>query len=468
MKTPDFDKNQLRKLMAEALDGQIDEAGRITLNETLTASPEARRYYRGLMHLHAQLHLEYDGGREAESMPGTPRGQRTRPRPARFGIWIAAAACAALLAVIFLRPGGDDPQPFATLDSARSATWGGGDLPTDEGARLGKGKLSLREGLAVIRFDSGAKLSLEAPAEIVLIDSMNCRIVHGTAVANVPDSAVGFRVGTPSAMVVDHGTSFSVNVNPETGGTVTQVFEGLVDVENPSTGEVVSLKTGQRNTVEGTSTGPATEGFQERFGPAIPEPFPNSTEWHLLEASKDAYMGYSLITDSDWLLYVKHGKENFHRKAYMAFDLASLDPAQLLSAELILQFEPTGLGLASHVPDATFAVYGLEKGGADWSERPLNPRNAPANIRGSGAGLVADQARKLGTFTVPQGVQRGRFGINGEALAHYLRENTGTAVTLVVVRETAETMGMGLVHGIASRRHPILPGPTLAIRKAAP
>jgi len=45
-----------------------------------------------------------------------------------------------------------------------------------------------------------------------------------------------------------------------------------------------------------------------------------------------------------------------------------------------------------------------------------------------------------------------------------LRDNPNGFVTLIVVRDTLETNNGGLVHGIASRRHPILPAPSLAIR----
>ena len=470
MTTPTDEKNRLRHLMAEALDGQLDDAGRQALNEALAASAEARRYYCELMDLHARLHLEYTGGREADFMPGSselkPGKQLLSVRP---GLWIAAAAIGvALLAVSLWWNGSHGPQPFATLETVRSANWGSGDLATNEGSRLGAGKLELREGLAVIRFDSGTKVSLEAPAELVLIDAMNCRILAGTAVTYVPDSAIGFRISTPSAMVVDHGTSFAVSVDPDAGCTLTQVFDGLVDVENPSTGEVVSLRAGQRNLVRGGQTGPVAEGFEERFQAKKPEPFPTGPDWMLVEAVKDGYIGFALPTDSDRLLYVKHGKSGFHRKAYIGFDLSAIDGSRLGSAELMLQFEPTGLGLASHVPDAAFAVYGLIQNDLAWDEETLRPGNAPANIEESGAGLVAEKVRKLGTFVVAQGVQQGRFGIRGEALEEYLRQHVGSVVTLVVVRETIETGETGLVHGIASRRHPILPGPMLAIQLAEP
>jgi hypothetical protein len=463
MKRSDFNQNRLRQLIAEALDGQLDEAGRRALNETLESSAQARRYYRELMDLHARLHLEYTGGREAEFMPGSPQGLREKPHPSRPRLWLAAAAAVALLAVFSWR-GAGDPQPFATLETAHSARWGSGDLPTREGSRLGAGKLRIEEGLAVIRFDSGAEVSLEAPAELMIVDAMNCAITHGTAVANVPDSAIGFRIGTPSAMVIDHGTRFAVSVDAASGGTRTQVFEGRVDVANPTTGEVVSLKTGQRNSVEGRQTGPVTEGFDERFQAGLPEIVPRSADWSLLESSKDAYTGYILETDSDQLLYVKHGQKGFHRKTYLCFDLAGIEAVRIDSAELMLQFEPTGLGLASHVPDATFSVYGLMHSDVPWDEDELRPYNAPANIEETGTGLVANEVLKLGSFVITQGVQRGNFGIASEALVDFLRERAGSEVTLIVVRETAETGETGLVHGIASRRHPTLPGPTLAIR----
>lgn len=463
MKTPDFDHKSFRLLLVEALDGQLDEVGRRQFNRLLTASADARREYLAQMDLHARLHLEYTGGSGMESMPEGSPAHPGKPRPARHAWWLAAAAVLALL-VTFASRSDDSPKRYATLVSVSFASWGSGDLPTREGSRLGHGTMQLEGGLAVIRFDSGAEVSLEAPVELQIIDEMNCRISHGTAVATVPESAIGFRIGTPSAMVIDHGTRFSVCVDPESGDTRTQVFEGLVEVENPATGEVVAIRKGQRASVEDRETGPVTEGFDERFDIGRPEPLPSAPEWMLLEAHKDAYTGYNLPTDSDQLLYVKHGQGGFHRKAYLGFDLSGLDSSRIESARLMLQFSPTALGLASHVPDATFAVYGLVGDDQPWEETDLRLSDAPANLQGTGAGLVTEEVRKLGTFVVAQGVQRGNYGIEVEALAQYLRERTNSTITLIIVRETCETDSAGLVHGIASHRHPVLPPPTLAIR----
>lgn len=472
MNSPDFDPNRFRQLMAEALDGCIDEPGREALIQLLAASAEARSAYCGIMDLHAQLHLEYTGGGAAEFMPGSPPARPSQPRPARRLGWLALAAAITLLAALTLLVprGGGEAAPststtsIATLQSTHSARWGSSDLPTREGSRLGHGTLRLEEGLAVIRFDSGAEVSLEAPAELILIDAMNCRITYGTAVAEVPEAAIGFRIGTPSAMVIDHGTRFSVCVDPDSGDTRTQVFDGLVELENPTSGEVVMLQTGQRASIEGKTTGPVTDGLDERFSTGKPEAIPGGPGWMLVESFKDAYIGYALDSDSDQLLYVKHGHDGFHRKAYLGFDLSGLDPARIGSAQLMLRFEPTGLGLASHVPHATFAVYGLAAANHPWEEGGIGLQNAPANIRESGSDLVSDQVLKLGTFVIPQGIQRGSFGIDAADLADYLRQHAGSEITLIIVRETAETTGPGLVHGIASHCHPSLPAPTLAIR----
>jgi hypothetical protein len=76
---------------------------------------------------------------------------------------------------------------------------------------------------------------------------------------------------------------------------------------------------------------------------------------------------------------------------------------------------------------------------------------------------VGSKVRKLGAFTIEQGVQRGDFGIDGETLTGYLRDHASSEITLIVVRDTVEIEDAGLVHGFASRRHPSLPAPTLSI-----
>jgi hypothetical protein len=170
-----------------------------------------------------------------------------------------------------------------------------------------------------------------------------------------------------------------------------------------------------------------------------------------------------LILCSETLLLAKNG--TVPRKSYLGFDLAGIHPERIADAELTLHFSLTGWGLASLVPDSIFSVYGLLDD-QPWDEQLLDEGNAPANTGRNRGVLLDSEVRKLGSFLIEQGVQRGQFGIQCESLAAFLREHAGSTVTLIVVRDTRETEINGFVHGFASRRYPTLTAPTLAIRLA--
>lgn len=493
MSNPEFDQDQLLALIADVQEGSIDSPGRESLNALLSESADARRFYRKHMDLHARLHLEYTGAGALEGMPSTrPRtvpAVRQQPFISNYRPQLAAAAAIvlALGGVLFawlqhqaadntVAQPADPPSVqqavngFATVQRTKAARWKNCDLPTTEGARLSEGTLRLAEGLATLRFDSGAELTMEAPCELKLIDAMHCALAKGTAVATIPESAKGFEIKTPSAAVIDHGTRFAVGVRGDTGETYTQVFEGLVEVEHAQSGEVVELKTGQRNTVAGNSIGQASEGLNEAPWEQGVEVIDRGPGWTVLEAVKDGYTGRVEGHESDVLLYAKNGinEDSPHRKAYLGFRLKGIDRGKIADAELVLHFAPTGWGLASHVPDATFSVYALRGKHMAWNEASVK-KKAPANPDGSrGSELVKSKVRKLGSFSIEQGVQRGPFGIQTKQLTTFLRAHPGQDVTLIVVRDTREIEDGGLVHGFASRRHPTLPAPTLAVRMRTP
>lgn len=462
----DATKNRLFELANAHIENRLDDIQRNELEELLQSDAAARRVFADILHDHAAMYWNHVGEGEAEIIDFPEPAIPTRSGAG----WqsIAAAAAVAIVAIGW-NISNRGPAAFATMEQTRAARWESGALPTADGARLGAGRLRLAEGLATIRFDSGAEVVLEAPAEIELIDRMNCVLGRGTAVAEVPESAIGFQITTPSAKVVDYGTRFAVNVDRNTGATKTHVFEGVVEVEHPESGKVVRLETGQRNFVAGDKLGSATSGPEEDDWAASRRGLNRGPDWQLIPATRDQYVYSKLIEDhmSDVLLLLKNTDEpnGPSRKTYLGFDLSALDRAKIGEAELILNFEPTGWGLASGVPDSEFSVYGLLPTELDsWSEGDLAWERAPANVVGSGGRLDGNKVQKLGSFVLDQGVQRGRFGISGDVLAKFLRNDPDGIVTLIVVRDAKELLSGSLVHGIASRRHPVLPGPTLAVR----
>lgn len=473
--------SELIDLANAHIEGGLEKSQRERLENILQSDQEARRVFVDYLHDHAALHweevsLEGDTKTTPSVIPFSEEFESSKPPSRRGGIalaWgLAAAFAVAAIGMGWWLGRSEDTATFATMEDSRSARWESGDLPTSAGARLGSGQLRLAEGLATLLFDSGARVILEAPVEISLVDSMNCELQEGTAVADIPESAHGFRIETPSARVVDHGTRFAVNVDPDTGATRTQVFEGLVEVEHPASGKIVALETGEENVAAGNATSDATEGTIEgQWSPATTSSPISGPEWTVRTTSRDGYVYARDIPghQSDILLLVKHGlrSDSPHRKAYLAFDLSDLTADSISDAELTLYFSPTGWGLASSVSDARFGVYALVDPALDhWEESTLHWDTAPANNPDDGGALLAPGAKRLGSFEVPQGVQRGAFGFRSEALTEFLRtENADGIATLVVVRETIETDDGGLVHGFAGRRHPTLPAPTLAIRQ---
>src|SRR5262249_7593830 len=154
---------------------------------------------------------------------------------------------------------------------------------------------------------------------------------------------------------------------------------------------------------------------------------------------------------------------NYNRKAYIGFDLASVKGSKIVDAQLSLTFTPTGMGFASEVPDATFAVYGLtDEALDDWNERTMRWRDAPAN-RPGGAALDPDKVSRVGTWEIVQGVLEGTRGIAGPALVDFLNRDSNGLATFILVRETMGSGRADLVHGFAAKRHPTLPPPTLKL-----
>lgn len=447
---------ELLDLIDAYLAGDISEAQSEFLSDQLRDDEQARAQFIRAADIHANLSVD-------ESL-WTSTGGDVIPFPTRRSRlpWKIAAVAAGLvallsLALIFERKPAD--ITFATMAHTSAAFWESGDLPTADGSRLGTGTLRLADGLATLHFDSGAEVTIEAPATLTLIDAMNCQLTRGTVVSDIPESALGFRVVTPSADVVDYGTRFAVSVFDDTGETTTQVMEGKVHVEYANSDKIVELETGQRNRVIGESTSGVTDEAEREYRTLPVVPLDYGEDWEILESTKDAYTGFVKGHTSEVLLCIKRAIDEgpINRVSYLGFDLNQIDRNRIAEAELSLHFAPTGWGLASSVPDATFSVYGLLGAVPEWDESILN-KTFPEH----------DGKIHLGSFTIPQGMQKGRFGIRTEDLRAFLQDYPDTSITLKVVRDTQETDNGGLVHGFASRRHPILPAPTLAIRTTNP
>lgn len=242
-----YDPATLRRLTSAVMDGTATEAGQKELTELLRSDPAARDEYLALVDLHAMLATEL-------ASPPTPR--KTTPvdgagvshgrRWSAAAVAITALAACLLISFLWMNSAGesltkmtreaqpdvavqtDQSEGFASVAHLTDTTWEPG-VEIKAGDRLGPATVRLRGGFLRLEFDSGVQVTLEGPAEFELLSAERTRLRSGLLAANVPPGAEGFTVDTPSAEVVDLGTSFGIDLRDE-GFADVSVFDGEVEI----------------------------------------------------------------------------------------------------------------------------------------------------------------------------------------------------------------------------------------------
>lgn len=459
---------QLLELCERALDHNISDVERETLNRLLENDEAARILFARALHQHAELRFDERLCRELAESSVSPA---SKPARRSVPLLMAVAACAVLSGVAaFLvmqqwSPSKDAAhfKTIATVIKSSHCKWAGSTLPTAEGSRVSAGILELVEGLATLRFDSGAQVVLEAPATIELVDAMNCHLRRGTLVADVPPSAIGFSVDTQDAKVVDYGTRFGVSTGDD-GKYMVQVLEGLVEVNHKGEQEIKQLRAGQS----------VDRGLMKtKVNPASPDPEPNRWQpdsilnagdgWRIISTAfgqgKDTYIqsnDKSKNFGQDSYFRVKRSsiQPDLNRKGYLGFDISKFKNGKITEAELVLSIEPSDLGFATLVPDCTFAVYGLTDESQDsWDENGLSWREAPAHdpAQVDKHLPMPEKSVLLGHFEIAQGISRGTRSLRGRALVNFINQDTNGMATFIICREVDETAKGGLVHAFATK-----------------
>lgn len=266
------DLEGLYDLASEVIDGAASAARQVELEEWLRRDAAARRAYLRFALLHAELRLttgvlkatgrsplsaDGDSGDEEASPAERSSIRQGRGLTRSTVVRVAAAACvvAAVGAGLagwrsgVVAPGrwvgrvaaglrepasgdraiGTASVGLATVTEARSVIWAQGQRPLALNARIEAGELRCLAGRLRLAFDSGAVVTLEGPADLKIDSGMRIRAVRGRITAVVADRAKGFTIETPSAVVVDQGTEFGVEVDAA-GQTGVVVFKGLVDL----------------------------------------------------------------------------------------------------------------------------------------------------------------------------------------------------------------------------------------------
>jgi ferric-dicitrate binding protein FerR (iron transport regulator) len=172
-----------------------------------------------------------DGSGLDRSLTTSATKKRFR-RPLRWGLGLVALAAVVAFCIVLAGrrilsprlPAGQ--EVVARLTDSLGCSWGTSVTP-QPGQSLGPGRLDLVTGVAQITFQSGARLLLEGPAEVELVDGNRGILYKGRALVKVPEQARGFSLNTPTTRIIDLGTEFGVALT-DCGSTAVQVYAGKV------------------------------------------------------------------------------------------------------------------------------------------------------------------------------------------------------------------------------------------------
>jgi len=254
--------DQLVRLLTESADGSISQEDLARLEEILQGDAAARALYLDYMGLHATLSWNVADVIDREAAAGEPQAELrramgvspplsssppplARPVPWRTLAWASTALSAALVflvgfvmwsvkpaimarAVVPVPPPNSAASVYAAnLTGDFNVVWASPDSQPNPRARLLAGQwLDFEKGLVEVTFVRGAVALIEGPARFRIIDDNSALLVKGKLRADVPATATGFTIATPSGEIIDLGTQFGVEVSD--GATQTHVFKGEV------------------------------------------------------------------------------------------------------------------------------------------------------------------------------------------------------------------------------------------------
>jgi hypothetical protein len=167
-------------------------------------------------------------------------GELSKSRP----WWIAAMAIACTVFVAMIGPWIWQSMRQSSNDAAlavdhlaarvvavSNVEWAEGAVQFNEWALVRPGdSLQIKSGGINLFLSGGGELLIQGPADVRYVSPQRVFARQGKLAARIGPGAIGFRVQTPHANVIDRGTSFGVSVDGEKHTSVV-VYQGNVDLD---------------------------------------------------------------------------------------------------------------------------------------------------------------------------------------------------------------------------------------------
>ncbi|MAI32373.1 MAG: hypothetical protein CMM07_11975 [Rhodopirellula sp.] len=220
----------IEALIDKAINETASKDELLKLEENLLSDSLVRERYLHAVNVHAALRRQFSS--RPESMSAELPDHSRSGKYGALAIVVATAACLMLIVGVFLIVPRTRQMPAVIAETV--GAYGETGVAYASGELVGSGPMTISRGLVRLDFSSGARVAVEGPAQLELVDEMRLVLHRGVVTATVPESASGFVIDTDSAHVVDLGTAFGVSVN-DSGLTDVCVFEGEVEVSAPPT-----------------------------------------------------------------------------------------------------------------------------------------------------------------------------------------------------------------------------------------
>lgn len=243
---------QLEQLIQEYLEGQASPDQVAELNDLLRTDADARRRFREMLNLDSAIaeavaaYAPNGEVRPADEMTKSAATVCAQPidaaRRSRRGnlTWagVILAVAASVLAVAGSLVWLAEAPDCATVINAA----GVGDLAA--GMTIKSETYHIQAGTVELVTKLGARVVIEAPASFRFESIQRLQLEYGRLAADVPPSAHGFAVITPTGQAIDLGTKFGVDM-PQHGEAEIHVFQGEVIAQSTDGGTLKNLKNGQ-------------------------------------------------------------------------------------------------------------------------------------------------------------------------------------------------------------------------------
>jgi ferric-dicitrate binding protein FerR (iron transport regulator) len=224
------------------LDGELSPEDFEAMQDKMIESAEYRKIMRRYLSVDHSLEM-LEGESPFEVVP-EEKVVTKFPSPVRLTLAAAVAFFFGVLGMYWMND--DQPEEAAEVESQETVSpsaegfavvsglfgeeWNEDSSGYVEGDTLGPEVFRLASGTAEIKFFSGANMTVEGPAEILLKSAWEAECRDGLVRMQVPPAARGFKLQAPSTEIIDLGTEFGLSVRDRKGQV--EVFDGEISIRH--------------------------------------------------------------------------------------------------------------------------------------------------------------------------------------------------------------------------------------------